>query len=88
MITTGVNVRPTDRARAIRAILCVRQTDQIGLNEVAKEAASDSYPESVAQLVLALTEMAASFLNAVPDGDNRLRQLLLDHYNFTAEQEN
>lgn len=88
MITPAVNVRPIDRARAIRAILCVRQTDQIGLNELAKEAAADADPESVAQLVLALTEMAASFLRVVPDGDNRLRRILLQHYNFTAEQEN
>lgn len=79
MITPAVNVRPIDRARAIRAILAVRQTDQVGLNELAREAAADSNPESVAQLVLALTEMAASFLRAVPDGDNRLKRILLDY---------
>lgn len=88
MIIPAVNVRPIDRARAIRAILAVRQTDQVGLNELAKEAAADSNPESVAQLVLALTEMAASFLRAVPDGDTKLQRILLDHYGYTAEQDN
>lgn len=88
MITPAVNVRPIDRARALRAILAVRQLDQVGLTEVAKEAAGDRDPESVAHLVLALTEMAASFLRAIPDGDDKLRQILLDHYGHTAEQEN
>ena len=87
MIIPAVSVRPIDRTRALRAILAVRQLDQVGLTEVAKEAAGDSHPESVAHLVLALTEMAASFLRAIPDGDDKLRQILLDHYNFTAEQE-
>ncbi|MBX7445456.1 MULTISPECIES: hypothetical protein [unclassified Arthrobacter] len=79
MITPAVKVRPIDRVRAIRAILTVRQTDQVGLNEVAREAAADTNPESVAQLVLALAEMAASFLRAIPDGDTRLQQILLNY---------
>jgi hypothetical protein len=79
MIIPAVTVRPIDRARAIRAVLAVRQTDQIGLTHVAKEAAADANPESVAHLVLALTEMAASFLRTVPDGDAKLQQILLAH---------
>lgn len=79
MIIPAVTVRPIDRARAIRAVLCVRQADQIGLTEVAREAASDSNPESVAHLVLALAEMAASFLRTVQDGDAKLQQILLAH---------
>lgn len=88
MIIPAVTVRPIDRARAIRAILCVRQLDQLGLNHVAKEAAADANPESVAHLVLALTEMAASFLRAIPDGDAKLQRILLDHAKYTTEQEN
>lgn len=89
MITPAVTVRPIDRARAIRATLAVRQLDQVGLTHVAREAASDGDPESVAQLVLALSEMAASFLGSVPDGDNRLQQMLLDYAKHTTtEQEN
>jgi hypothetical protein len=87
VIIPAVNVRPIDRARAIRAILAVRQIDQVGLNELAKEAAGDSNPESVAQLVLALTEMAASFLSAIPDGDNELRRILLKHYDFNCQED-
>lgn len=87
MIIPAVTVRPIDRTRAIRAVLCVRQTDQIGLTEVAREAAADSNPESVAHLVLALTEMAASFLRTVPDGDAKLQQILLAHAQHTTEQE-
>ncbi|MEW1986385.1 hypothetical protein [Pseudarthrobacter oxydans] len=88
MIIPAVNVRPIDRARALRAILAVRQLDQVGITEVAKEASGDSNPESVAHLVLALTEMAASFLRAIPGGDDKLRQILLEHYGHTTEQEN
>ncbi|MEW1982600.1 hypothetical protein [Pseudarthrobacter oxydans] len=88
IIIPAVTVRPIDRARALRAILAVRQLDQIALTEVAREAAGDSNPESVAHLVLALAEMAASFLRAIPDGDDKLRQILLEHYGHTTEQEN
>lgn len=84
MISPAVNVRPIDRARAIRAILAVRQADQIGLTHVAKEAAGDANPESVAQLVLALTEAAASFLNSIPDGDAELQKILLAHAKETT----
>lgn len=79
MITPAVTVRPIDRARAIRATLAVRQLDQAGLSHVAKEAAADAHPESVAYLVLALTELAASFLGSIPDGDAKLQQMLLDY---------
>lgn len=85
MIIPAVNVRPIDRARAVRATLAVRQLDQVGLTHVAKEAASDKDPESVAHLVLALTELAASFLGSIPDGDAKLQQMLLD-YALEAEQ--
>lgn len=87
MITPAVTVRPIDRARAIRATLAVRQLDQVGLTHVAKEAASDADRESVAQLVLALTELAASFLGSIPDGDAKLQQILLEHAKYTNDNE-
>ncbi|MHA7298218.1 hypothetical protein [Pseudarthrobacter sp. MDT3-1] len=87
MIIPAVNVRPIDRARAIRATLAVRQTDQVALTHVVKEAAADADRESVAQLVLALTELAASFLGSIPDGDAKLQQILLEHAQYTNDNE-
>lgn len=71
-------VRPIDRTRAARAILAFRQSDQLALNHVATEAAADENPESVAQLVLALTWAASAFLSSIEDGDAQLQRFLLN----------
>jgi hypothetical protein len=71
-------VRPIDRARAIRAILGFMKSDQPAVEHAVREAATDPYPESVAHLVLALTEAAAFFLSSIEDGDAQLQQFLLN----------
>jgi len=78
-------VRHIDRARALRAVLAFRGNDALAVAQVAREAAGDSNPESVAHLVLALTELAASFLNDEPEADDILRQGLLTHAQLEAE---
>jgi hypothetical protein len=80
-------VRDIDRARAIRAILGFRGSDPLAVEHVAREAAAYSDPESVAHLVLALTESAASFLEGTPDADERLRRILLDFAHLEANQD-
>lgn len=80
-------VRDIDRARAIRAILGFRSSDPLAVEHVAREAAADSDPESVAHLVLALTETAASILEGTPDADKQLRRILLNYAQQEADQD-
>jgi ribosomal 50S subunit-associated protein YjgA (DUF615 family) len=81
------NVRPIDQARAMRAILAFRNADQLAVEHVAREAAGDSDPESVANLVMALTEAAARFIDGTPDADEQIRRQLLLFAQHEAEQE-
>lgn len=81
------NVRPIDQARALRAILAFRNSDQMAVEFVAREAAGDSDPESVANLVMALTQAAAMFIDPTPNADEQIRQQLLIFAQLDAEQE-
>ncbi|WPU08078.1 hypothetical protein [Pseudarthrobacter oxydans] len=81
------NVRPVDQARALRAILAFRNSDEMGVEFVAREAAGDSDPESVAHLVMALTEAAARFIDPTPDADEQIRRQLLIFAQLEAEQQ-
>lgn len=80
------NVRPIDQARALRAILAFRSSDELAVEHVAREAAADSNPESVAKLVMALTEAAARFSEGTPDADEQIRRQLLLFAQFEAQQ--
>ncbi|WAJ32207.1 hypothetical protein OUO20_13670 [Arthrobacter sp. FX8] len=86
MTIPKANVRPIDQARALRAILSFRNSDQMGVEVVAREAAGDSDPESVAHLVMALTEAAARFIDPTPDADDQIRRQLLLFAQLEAEQ--
>jgi hypothetical protein len=79
VIIPAAVVRPVDRARAIRAILGFMKSDQPAVEHAVREAATDTYPEAVAHLVLALTEAAAFFLSSTPDAEAQLRRVLLHH---------
>ncbi len=81
----AANVRTLDRARALRAVLGFRSNDALAVEHVARDASSDTEPEAVAMLVLALTELAANFLGPDPTADERLREILLEHARRDAE---
>lgn len=80
-------VRDVDKVRAIRAVLGFRSVDQLAVAQVAREAAADADPQSVAHLVLALTEMAALFMGEEPRADERLQEILLEHAKINAGQD-
>jgi hypothetical protein len=79
-------VRDIDKVRAIRAVLGFRSADPLAVEHVAREAAADADPESVAQLVLALTEMAALFMGQHPRADEGLREILLEYAKIDADE--
>jgi hypothetical protein len=87
MTMLRAEVRPVDRARAIRAILGFRNSDLLAVEYVVREAAEDTYPEAAAKLILALTEAAARFIDPTPDADEKLRMLLLNEAQYQADQD-